>query len=223
MRRERLDADLNVPARPPARAPGGRPRRARGDRARPPVSDRLRHGSTPVQPSDQLAAVGDPLGLESARSPPRCAAARRGRGRSRSPPAPRSRPQGGTSAASRPVSTPPIPTSGTSGRARCTSHTMRSAIGFTAGPESPPQPLASTGRRAAASIAIARMVLMSVRASAPPATAARAIATRSGAFGESFTHSGRRVASRHHLASARAAPGRGRTPCRRRSRSGRRR
>ena len=87
---------------------------------------------------------------------------------------------------------PPMPSSGTSTALR-TSHIMRSATGFTAGPDRPPTPRASTGRRRSASMAMPSSVLMSESASAPAATAARAISVT---LGVSFTMSGRFVAAR---------------------------
>ena len=74
---------------------------------------------------------------------------------------------------------------------------MRSATGLTAGPDSPPTPRASCGRRRSASMAMPRSVLMSDSASAPADTAARAISVTSVTFGVSFTMSGRFVAARH--------------------------
>ena len=68
-------------------------------------------------------------------------------------------------------------------------HTMRSAMGFTHGPERPPVTVESMGRRCSASMAIPNRVLMRDTESAPSASAARAISVMSVTFGESFTMS----------------------------------
>ena len=68
--------------------------------------------------------------------------------------------------------------------------TQRSAIGFSAAPEIPPVPLASTGAPDSASTSIPGIVLTAVIPSAPAAATARAIAAMSGTFGESFTMQG---------------------------------
>src|SRR2546421_6763082 len=73
---------------------------------------------------------------------------------------------------------------------------MRRAMGFTAGPESPPVLLASTGRREEISMLIAVMVLMREIASAPDEAAARAGGRTSPLLGESFTMRGSVVARR---------------------------
>ena len=52
-----------------------------------------------------------------------------------------------SSAASAPLATPPTPTIGRSGWAACTSWTARTATGWIAGPDSPPPPAPSAGRR----------------------------------------------------------------------------
>lgn len=73
---------------------------------------------------------------------------------------------------------------------------MRRATGFTAGPDRPPTTRASWGRRRSASMAMPKIVLMSESASAPAASAARAISVTSVTLGVSFTTSGRFVAAR---------------------------
>src|SRR2546423_227699 len=73
---------------------------------------------------------------------------------------------------------------------------MRRAIGVTAGPESPPVLLASTGRREEISMLIAVMVLMREMASAPDEAAATAVGRASPLLGESFTMRGSVVARR---------------------------
>ena len=52
-----------------------------------------------------------------------------------------------SSSASHPVATPPTPMIGRSGRAAWTSWTARTATGWMAGPDSPPPPAPSAGRR----------------------------------------------------------------------------
>ena len=74
--------------------------------------------------------------------------------------------------------------------AREACHTMRSATGFTAGPESPPTTFASTGRRVYTSTAMPVSVLISDIASAPASSAARAHSAMSATLGESLTISG---------------------------------
>ena len=83
--------------------------------------------------------------------------------------------------------------------ARDTSHTIRTATGRTAGPDSPPVFIFKMGRRVFTSMRIPRRVLMRERASAPPSAAARAISVMSVTLGESFTITGTaawRLASR---------------------------
>src|SRR5579872_5516585 len=69
-------------------------------------------------------------------------------------------------------------------------------MGLTAGPDNPPVPLARVGRRAAISILMAVMVLMSEMASAPDEAAARAVGRTSPLLGESFIMRGSVVARR---------------------------
>ena len=69
-------------------------------------------------------------------------------------------------------------------------HTMRSATGFTAGPEKPPTFLASTAFLFFRSMRIPRSVLMRETASAPPASTALAISTISVTFGVSLIITG---------------------------------
>ena len=92
-----------------------------------------------------------------------------------------------------------MPITGTLTRA-ATADTCASAIARTAGPERPPVPppsQAAPGRSAAErASAIARSVLMSDTASAPPACAAAAQLATSAVFGVSFTISGLRVRGR---------------------------
>ena len=88
---------------------------------------------------------------------------------------------------------PPQPTIGTS-IADATCHTMRSATGLIAGPESPAKTRAMPGLRALTSIDIACSVLMTQRALAPASTTFRAIETMSVTFGVSFTMIGSVVA-----------------------------
>ena len=74
--------------------------------------------------------------------------------------------------------------------------TSRTAIGWIAGPESPPWTFARNGRRASTSIFIAGTVFVIERPSAPSSSAVRAKTAMSGTFGASFTRSGSRVAAR---------------------------
>ena len=70
---------------------------------------------------------------------------------------------------------------------------MAIEIGRRPGPERPPVTLPSTGWRVWVSMRMAGIVLQMVMASAPPSTAARAIAVISGTFGASLASSGRSV------------------------------
>src|SRR5437870_5343952 len=70
-------------------------------------------------------------------------------------------------------------------------HTMCTAIGRIAGPDSPPVPAPSMGRRVSMSMARPTRVLISDSASAPASAAARAIDTMSVTFGVSLTNRGR--------------------------------
>ena len=65
----------------------------------------------------------------------------------------------------------------------------------------------SSGSSVRWSIARPRSVLVSTSASAPPRSAARAIAARSATLGESFTHSGRPVAARQRRTTASVSAG----------------
>ena len=76
-----------------------------------------------------------------------------------------------------------------------------------AGPLNPPKTLPSLGRRVSRSTAMARMVLMSERASAPPSSAARAISTMSATLGDSLAMSGRRQRDLAAATIARVASG----------------
>ena len=62
-------------------------------------------------------------------------------------------------------------------------------MGFTAGPESPPVIVESTGQRFSALMAIPRSVLIIEIESAPSASTARAISVMSVTLGDSFTMS----------------------------------
>ena len=101
---------------------------------------------------------------------------------------------------------PPMPMTGTRA-VRATCQTIRKATGLMAGPDSPPVMLASRGRRVSMSIAMPVIVLISESASAPPASALRAITLMSVTFGESFTMSGLRVRSRTARTTRSAATG----------------
>src|ERR1035441_7216064 len=105
------------------------------------------------------------------------------------------------------VSIPPIPKIGIFGRAVRAPPTMRSEVGGSGGPESPPVVKPIFGSRRSRSIARPTSVLMSESASAPASTAARADATMSVTFGESFTTSGWRVAERILFTRAASASG----------------
>src|SRR5271155_3244768 len=72
-------------------------------------------------------------------------------------------------------------------------------MGRMAGPESPPVTLPSRGRPASTSIAMPRTVLITASASAPAASASRAIPAMSGTLGESFTISVLSVVARAKL------------------------
>ena len=100
------------------------------------------------------------------------------------------------SRASSPLLTPPVPMIGTS-TARARSYTQRTAMGRIAGPETPPTRLARTGCPLSRSITMpGPRVLIAVRASAPAATTAWAMAIRSGVLAESLTVIGIEVAAR---------------------------
>ena len=90
---------------------------------------------------------------------------------------------------------PPIPMTG-SRLPRATSHTMRTAMGRIAGPDSPPTTFARRGRRVSTSTAIAGIVLMRDTASAPASATRRATAAMSLALGLSFGITGSRVPRR---------------------------
>ena len=110
------------------------------------------------------------------------------------------------SSASHPLAMPPTPTMGSAQAARqvCTA---ASATGLSAGPESPPVTPPSSGFSVQWSIASPRSVFVSTSASAPPRSAARAIAARSATLGESLTHSGSRVAARQRRTTASVSAG----------------
>ena len=93
------------------------------------------------------------------------------------------------STASSPVAIPPIPITGIF-TAWDASYTILTATGFTAGPEKPPVLLARTNFFLYISIFIPISVLMSDIASAPPASAARAISFILVTLGESFMMTG---------------------------------
>ena len=92
-------------------------------------------------------------------------------------------------AASSPLLTPPMPSTGTL-TAWDTSQTIRTATGSTAGPDRPPVFIFKMGRRVFTSMRIPRMVLMRLMASAPAASTARAISVMSVTLGDSFTITG---------------------------------
>ena len=84
---------------------------------------------------------------------------------------------------------------------------MRTAIGWIAGPLSPPRPRERRVRRVRTSMLMAVTVLISVRPSAPPSTAAAERRTTS-EFGLTLTKSlARRTAGRTSARSARSAAG----------------
>ena len=86
------------------------------------------------------------------------------------------------SAASSHVATPPMPLMGIF-TALAASHTMRTAMAWIAGPETPPVGLESMLLRVRTLRCMPLMVLMRHRASAPAASQARAISgTRTGAI-----------------------------------------
>ena len=94
------------------------------------------------------------------------------RRRWRCPPAPPTpRPAAARRRRAPPV-TPPTPMIGSSGRARWTSCTARTATGWMAGPDSPPPPPPRRGRRVSGSMARPGTVLISVTASAPASATA---------------------------------------------------
>jgi len=70
------------------------------------------------------------------------------------------------------------------------SYTQRRAMGFMAGPESPPRLLLSIGSVVSASIVMALTVFTAVRASAPAFTAVSAASAMSVMFGDNFTMTG---------------------------------
>ena len=111
--------------------------------------------------------------------------------------------------ASRPLWTPPIPTTGIVTRS-ATSATWASAIGRTAGPDTPPVPPPSHGSPLSGASAIPLRVLISETASAPASCAARATAPGSVALGVSLTISGLPVSGRTR--SRRAAVSEGSAP-----------
>ncbi len=84
---------------------------------------------------------------------------------------------------------PPIPMTGML-TARQVCHTIRSATGFIAGPDSPPVLFATLNVLFFTSILMPVMVLISESASAPPASAAFAISVMSVTFGVSFMETG---------------------------------
>src|SRR6056297_360196 len=101
---------------------------------------------------------------------------------------------------------PPIPITGTS-TAQAACHTIRSATGFIAGPESPPVILPRQGLREKTSTAIPVIVLISETADAPAETTASAIGTTSVTLGESLAIIGLPVFSRTALTTSAAACG----------------
>ena len=90
---------------------------------------------------------------------------------------------------------PPAPTTGMP-TAPASWYVSRTAIGRTAGPESPPVTLASAGRRRSRSITIPGIVFITVRASAPAASAARPMAATSATSGLSLATTGKVVTAR---------------------------
>ena len=99
------------------------------------------------------------------------------------------------SMASSAVAMPPQPIIGIStARAHC--QVMRTTMGRIAGPDRPPVMLPSLGRWLSISTAMARKVLATTSASAPAASAARAISAMSVTLGDSFTQRGREVRRR---------------------------
>src|SRR5829696_2025801 len=111
------------------------------------------------------------------------------------------------SAASRPDSIPPMPTTGT--RTACaTLATCCSAIARTAGPETPPVPAPSQGRPdPRGSSAVPLSVLISDRASAPASWAAAPTAAGSVALGVSLTISGLSVSGLRRSTERAVSPG----------------
>ena len=93
------------------------------------------------------------------------------------------------SSASRPVAMPPRPITGIF-TAPQACHTMRSAMGRMAGPDSPANTLLNTGRRFSRSMAIAWKVFTRLRASAPASAQAAAMSGMLSALGLSLTTSG---------------------------------
>ena len=93
------------------------------------------------------------------------------------------------SSASRPVRMPPSPMTGIL-TAPTACHTMRSAMGRMAGPESPAKVLLNTGRRFSRSMAQAWKVLHRLMPSAPAASTALHISGMLSAWGLSLTTSG---------------------------------
>ena len=90
------------------------------------------------------------------------------------------------SMASRPFIIPPSPTTGIF-TAFATCHTMRTATGRTAGPDSPPVIVDRYGRIFSTSMAMPIIVLISETASAPSDSTAFAISEISVTLGDSFT------------------------------------
>ena len=90
------------------------------------------------------------------------------------------------SSASRPVAMPPRPTTGMF-TAPTACHTMRRAMGRTAGPDRPAKMLLNTGRRFSRSMAQAWKVLVRLMASAPAASTALHISGMFSACGLSLT------------------------------------
>ena len=88
-----------------------------------------------------------------------------------------------------------------------TARSCCSAIGRTAGPESPPWPAARAGCPVAGSIALAFSVLIRETASAPPSSAATATASGLATFGVSFTINGFSVSGRSASSSASVSSG----------------
>ncbi len=128
------------------------------------------------------------------------------RGSSRCRPPPRWRRARGNRGHRRPLSMPPIPITGTL-TSPATRRTWSSATGRTAGPERPPLPAPSQGSRVPGSRPVARSVLISDTASAPPSSAASATAAGSAVFGVSFTISGFSVSGRRAEQSASVSAG----------------
>src|SRR5688572_12310575 len=90
---------------------------------------------------------------------------------------------------------PPTPITGTF-TARATRQVARTPTGINDTPLTPPLPNPSTGRRVSRSITRPGIVFTTVIPSAPASTATDAVRAMSVKVGDSFTNTGRRVASR---------------------------